>query len=89
MIFTLTPAQFEALEQSLATAPKCDLAQGAAPGTGTLTADGVVISYSYDGAASLTATVVARHGLAALDSKADVEKRVIAMFNQFIQGEAK
>ncbi len=88
MTFSVTPAEFNALKASLKASGKASVTEST-PTSGQLNASGVTIAYEYDGQDTLTANVTARHGLAALDSEADVEKRVTQMLNQFISGESQ
>jgi hypothetical protein len=85
MNFPCTPSQFAALE----TAIRADSAvrlELATPTSGMLTTNDVSLDFSYDGAALLTASVTAKHSLAAkLAPESVIEERIAQSFAQWIE----
>jgi hypothetical protein len=80
MQIALTPAQFETLKQKLSG----NLLVHVSPTSytsGAVADSEATLSYDYDGAAFLTITVVAKHGLARFAPESEVEAKI----NQLVQ----
>ena len=84
MKITMTPLQFEGLEETLKQAPGVKLNLTSSD-SGTLTTPDVTLAASYDGTDSLDLTVTDKHSLAAhFASESMIESHITTMINKYI-----